>query len=55
MEITLVNISKAAKILGVTTKTLRNWEEQGKLKPVRTFGKHRRYNLNEIKTLFEAK
>lgn len=55
MEIILVKISEAAKILGVTTVTLRNWEKEGKLKPVRTFGKHRRYNLNEIKTLFEAK
>jgi excisionase family DNA binding protein len=55
MEIILVNISKAAKILGVTTKTLRNWEGQGKLKPVRTLGKHRRYNLEEIKDLFQEK
>jgi putative resolvase len=55
MEIILVNISKAAKILGVTTKTLRNWEDQGKLKPVRTLGKHRRYNLEEIKALFQEK
>jgi len=55
MEIILVKISEAAKILGVTTKTLRNWEKEGKLKPVRTLGKHRRYNLNEIKALFEEK
>ena len=55
MEIILVNISKAAKILGVTTKTLRNWEDQGKIKPVRTLGKHRRYNLEEIKALFQEK
>ena len=51
METNLVKISDAAKILGVTTVTLRNWERQGHIVPVRTFGKHRRYNLEDIKKL----
>jgi excisionase family DNA binding protein len=55
MEIILVKISEAAKLLGVSTKTLRNWEKEGKIQPVRTLGKHRRYNLDEIKALFGAK
>ncbi len=29
----LVNISEAARILGVTTTTLRNWDKKGLLKP----------------------
>ncbi len=30
-----LKISQAAKFLGNTTKTLRNWDRSGKLKPVR--------------------
>lgn len=51
MQTNLIKISDAAKILGVTPKTLRVWEKEGKIKPVRTFGKHRRYLLSEIKSL----
>ena len=47
----LIKIKDAAKLLGVTPKTLRIWEKQGKIKPIRTIGKHRRYKLSEIKIL----
>jgi len=47
----LVNISEAADRLGVSTKTLRMWDKDGKLKPVRTSGKHRRYLLSDIEKL----
>jgi DNA-binding transcriptional MerR regulator len=30
-----LKVSDAAKLLGVTPKTLRNWDRSGKLKPVR--------------------
>lgn len=51
MESQLLGIGEAAKLLGVTPKTLRNWEEAGKISPVRTMGKHRRYKLQDIKVL----
>ena len=53
MEKEFIKISEAAKIIGVTPKTLRTWEKEGKLKSVRTFGKHRRYKISEITKLFE--
>ncbi len=33
-----ISIKKASEILGVSTKTLRRWEEQGKIKAKRTEG-----------------
>jgi putative resolvase len=47
----LVPLSKASKILGVTTKTLRNWDEAGKIKVVRTSGNHRRVPIEEIERI----
>lgn len=55
MENELVKISDAAKLFGVTPKTLRTWEKEGKIKSIRTFGKHRRYNMKEIKSLIGEK
>jgi excisionase family DNA binding protein len=51
METELVSIGEAAKMLGVTCRTLRNWEKAGKIAPARTLGKHRRYKLVDIKAL----
>jgi len=50
------NIREFAKLLGITPQTLRVWEKEGKIKPVRTKGRHRRYDdemLREI--LFKSK
>ena len=44
-------LSKASKILGVTTKTLRNWDDAGKIKTGRTSGNHRRIPIEEINRL----
>ena len=44
-------LSKASKILGVTTKTLRNWDDAGKIKTIRTSGNHRRISIEEINRL----
>ena len=44
----LINIDEASKILGVSKDTLRNWDNDGKLKSIRTVGKHRRYERNAI-------
>jgi len=38
-------------MLGVTTNTLRNWDESGKIKTVRTSGNHRRIPREEIEKL----
>ena len=42
---------ETARILNVTTKTLINWEEKGKLRSLRTQGKHRRYYMSDIRKL----
>jgi len=44
----LYRIGQAARILGVSTSTLRRWEREGKLTPHRTEGAHRLYRLSEF-------
>lgn len=44
----------AAQLLCVTTQTLRNWAEAGRLRPIRTAGGHRRYLRSEVETLAAA-
>ncbi len=46
---TKIRLSEAAKLLGVSGPTLRNWEKSGKLVPGRTPGGQRSYELEEIK------
>ena len=41
-------IKEASDYLGVTPDTLRRWEEEGKIKPDRTEGNHRRYLASEL-------
>ncbi len=50
----LINIGRAAEMLGISAGTLRLWDKQDKLKPVRAFGKHRRYKMSEIKKLIDG-
>jgi excisionase family DNA binding protein len=47
----LLSPKQAAKMLGVSPGTLRNWEEAKKISSVKTLGKHRRYKLDEINKL----
>lgn len=47
----LVNVSQAAEMLGVSTKIMRIWDNEGKVEAVRTAGGHRRYRLSEIEKL----
>lgn len=44
----LISISKASKIIGVTPKTLRNWEKEGKIEVIYTPNGHRRYDYDYI-------
>jgi excisionase family DNA binding protein len=44
----MITIQEASKILGVTPKTLRLWEKEGKIQSYKTEGGHRRYQLAEL-------
>lgn len=44
----MLNIEDASKLLGVSKRTLRNWEKDGKIKSIRTPGNHRRYDKEEL-------
>jgi len=45
------NIREFANLLGITPETLRVWEREGKIKPVRTKGRHRRYDDEMLRDL----
>lgn len=47
----LLTLSAASKILGVSTKTLRNWDKSGKLSAIRTAGGHRRLKKTDVEEL----
>tara|TARA_Y100000310_G_scaffold242079_1_gene246239 strand:+ start:2416 stop:2592 length:177 start_codon:yes stop_codon:yes gene_type:complete len=49
----MINISKAAKILGVSLVTLRQWEKDGKISSFRTPGGHRRYDISSIEKIYK--
>jgi putative resolvase len=44
----MLSITEASELLGVTPKTLREWEKEGKILPVRTEGGHRRYEVKDL-------
>jgi len=44
----LLSLEEAAQLLGVSKSTMRRWEEEGRLKPERTPGGHRRYRSREF-------
>lgn len=44
----MISIKEASELLGVTSKTLRIWEAEGKLISHRTEGGHRRYVVSEL-------
>jgi excisionase family DNA binding protein len=47
----LLGIKEVASILNVTKQTLRNWDKEAKLTPIKTAGGHRRYKESDIKKL----
>ena len=48
MNNNLLNIRKAAEYLDVTEDCLRKWDKDGKLKPFKTAGGHRRYKQEDL-------
>ena len=46
-----MNITEYASIFGVTTDTVRRWERNGKIKPYRTNGGHRRFTEEDVSAI----
>jgi len=44
----MYSVKEASELLGVTTKTIREWEKSGKIKAIRTEGGHRRFCANDL-------
>lgn len=44
----LITVKEAAELLGVSTKTIRRWSADGKIKAVRTVGGHRRFDITTL-------
>ncbi len=51
----LYTTGEAARAFGVSTKSIRNYVASGKLpEPIRTLGRHRRFNGADLLALHEA-
>jgi excisionase family DNA binding protein len=48
MSSKLISIKETARLLSVSTKTLRRWDDNGTLKAIKTVGGHRRYLQDDI-------
>ncbi len=46
----LIGIAQASDMLGVTTKTLKIWTNENKIKSYRTAGNHRRFRIEDIES-----
>ena len=44
----LISIAQASEMLGITTKTLKIWTNEKKIKSYRTAGNHRRFRVEDI-------
>jgi site-specific DNA-methyltransferase (adenine-specific) len=52
MDNKLINVKRAAEILGVNPETLRRWDRKGKFKTKRhPINGYRLYNLSDVTTL----
>jgi DNA-binding transcriptional MerR regulator len=50
-----IHIKEASSLLGVSPVTLRNWDQRGKLKPVRhPINGYRLYKKSDINNLLES-
>ena len=52
MDKKYLKIGEVSKMLGVSFKTLRDWEKKGKIKVFRTPGNHRLYEKKYIEEEF---
>jgi len=52
-DLQLLKISDAAKVLGVSSSTLRRWEKQGFIQSIRTKGGHRRYIASDLRRIYQ--
>lgn len=48
-------MKEASHLLGISYDTLRNWDKNGKLCSVKTFGGHRRYKFSDIELIVDGK
>ena len=48
-------VNEVAKMLGVTTKTIRNYDKEGKLRTIRSEGNHRMILREDIIALLQKK
>jgi len=54
MNKNLLTISEAANYLSVSIDTLRLWDKNRKLMPIKTIGGHRRYEIEELDKLLKS-
>src|SRR5271170_8123894 len=54
-EAVYYRIGEAAKLLGISPSSLRNWERMGLLTPVRSQGRYRLYSSEELRRLRQIK
>lgn len=47
----LLTSGEVAALYGVNVKTVNRWADDGKLKPIRTLGGHRRFSEREVRAL----
>ena len=52
MEDKLVKIGEAAKVLGVSKTSLRRWDKDNILCPLKTPGQHRLYSYLQLKSFY---
>jgi len=45
---TMLSVSEAAEMLGISESCLRNWSREGQISSVRTTGNHRRFKRDEV-------
>ena len=50
-KVIVTPLNEAAKLLGVTPKTLREWDRVGKIEVIKTPGGHRRVPISEIERI----
>ena len=48
----LLTQKEACEYLNISRTTILRWEKEGKISPLRTAGKHRRYKTDDLNKLF---